>query len=796
VVGVAYWLRAWSWRRIVALGLTAVLAAVVLGFVLLVGLGARRADTAWERSRTKARAEDILLDTPTLQAARDVTRSLRREPGVSAVAAGAYAYLVPEGRLEDFFGGAILPLDRSIFDRFWRPVLTDGRRADPGRVDEAVVNADFVAETGRGVGDQVVLVDQFGLIHQQVTIVGVSVMPVDFTFGAASPLAYPTRAFVRAWADELREAERLGGELVGAVLVRGAEGTEPLRLAGDVVRAAGPGQIRGVTPAGSSSAFVVGTLEFQRNGYLALGVIALAAGGAVVALVLARVARLQPAEVAALRTLGFTRRDRRLAVLVPGLAVALIGAIGAVVLASFLAGLVPTGLAGRVGADRSLSDDWLLLALGGLAGALVFGAIATLVARPSSGTRAAMSTGRQLRLPFLRWPALAVGLRAAGGGRSRAGRTQTLAGVAVVVVAVVGIVAMAAVTASRNFVYEHPSLAGVVYDVDLKVYYDPAGVRIDRARLRASSSITGLATIEVVVPTVDDVGLEAIIVDADRGSFAPPVLEGRRPRAADEVALTPSSAALLDKGIGARLELGGPSRSRRFVITGIVAVPFVGPSSTGEQLLLTSAGRDALGLEPTAFALVMDARDSAAVDAVRAPNDDIEACTSKLLPILGVERLPGARAQGLPPCAPRLDERVSNLRELGAVPALLTAFLVVLGIVGLAVLLGGAVRRTGHDLAVLRALGFTRRQVGTAALVQGAAITVVGAVLALPLGIALGRWMWRLTIEDLGLVEHIVVPGAAVAGVVLLAVALGLLISSIPAARIARESVASHLRVE
>ena len=308
-------------------------------------------------------------------------------------------------------------------------------------------------------------------------------------------------------------------------------------------------------------------------------------------------------------------------------------------------------------------------------------------------------------------------------------------------------------------------------------------VRSDRARLLASSSITALATIDVVVPTVDDVGLEAIVVNDHRGSIEQPVLDGRRPGAPDEVALTPKSVALLDKGIGDRLELGGPSRTRSFVITGVVAVPFVAPSANGEQLLLTPAGRDALGLEPTAFALVMDVRDSEAVDAVRAPNDDIHACTSKLLPILGVERLPGARATGIVPCSPRLDPRAANLRELGAVPTLVTAFLVVLGVAGLAFLLGGSVRRTGHDLAVLRALGFTRRQVGTAALVQGAAVTVVGAVLALPLGIALGRWIWRLTIADLGLVEHIVVPGAVLAGVALLAVAVGLVVSSIPAAR-------------
>ena len=228
-----------------------------------------------------------------------------------------------------------------------------------------------MAETGRSVGDQVVLVDPFGLIRQPVTIVGVGVQPIDFTSGLGSPLAYLTSAFVDEWAVELRESERRGGtdSFSGAVLVRSAPGSDPLRLAGELVRTAEPGQVRGVNTAPSGSALVVGTLEFQRNGYLALAVAALAAGAVVVALVLARVARLAPAEVVAVRTLGFTRRDRRLAALLPGLAVALVGALGAIGLASTLEGLVPTGLAGSVGADRSLGDDWGLLVLGGLGGA-------------------------------------------------------------------------------------------------------------------------------------------------------------------------------------------------------------------------------------------------------------------------------------------------------------------------------------------------------------------------------------------------------------------------------------------
>ena len=799
VRAVVYWLRAWSLRRGVALALVAVVAAVALGFVLLAALGARRADTAWEDLRSQARDTDVLLDAASVREARALTRDLRRVDGVAGTATTAYAYLVPKGRLEDFYGGAILPLDRRALDAVWRPVPTSGRRADPRRVDEVVVNENFVAASGRGLGDEVVLVDPFGLVRQEVRIVGVSVMPVDFTFGAGAPLAFPTPAFARRWQPELLEVEQRGGTdvLGAAVMVRGEPGTDSEELARALVRAAGARRIVAVNTVGSSSQLVVDTLEFQRNGYLALAIAAAVAGGGVLALLLARAVRLRAAEVTSLRAIGFSRRDQRRAMLGPGLLVAATGTIGAAVLVAALAGLVPTGLASQVAADRALGDDWMFVVLGALAGGAVLAGIAALVSRPSAAPVGRDRAGRVAPLRLLRWPSLAVGLRGAAGGRSRVGRAQALAGVVVVAVAVLGITAVGIVTASRSYLYDHPRLSGIVYDVDVSTYTDAALVARDRERLLASSAVTSLATIDVVAPRVDGIGIEAIVVAPQRGAaIGLPVLEGRLPSGRNEVAVTPAFLARRGKQIGDRLQIAGRSTARPFVITGTVVVPFVGASAAGEQMLMTQGGRRELALDPEGFALAVDVSDPDAVRAVSAPNDDIQACTAKLLPLLGVERLPGATAQGIGPCVTRLDQRAANLRELGAVPTLLVVFLACLGIAGIVYALGSSVRRTRHDLAVLRALGFTRPQVVTAALVQGGTVALVGAVLAVPLGVALGRAVWRATIDDIGLVERIVVPTVAVGGVVAAAVITGLLVSATPALWVARRSVTGQLRVE
>jgi hypothetical protein len=799
VDGVRYWLRCWQARRIVDLVVVAALAAGALGFVMLAALGARRADTAWDRLRAQTRSEDVLLDTATIAAAENLTTELRDVPGVDRVAAAAYSYIVPKGRVEDFYGGVILALGPGLLEDMLRPVLTTGRLPSPKRADEVVANRSFLEASGRVVGDRVELVDPLGLIDQEVTIVGAGVLPVDFTFGAAAPLAYMTPAFAQRWGRELHELEASGGSdlLTASAVFTGERGVDDDDLAARLVREARPGQVVGVNTVSSSDALVTDTLEFQRNGYIALTVAAAAASLAVLALLLARATRLRSEEVTALRALGFSTRDQRLAVLAPGLFVAAAGSLGATIVAVGLEDLVPTGLADLVGAGLPLADDWVLVALAAIATALALGALAALVASRSTKPARMAGQGREPRLRLLRWPALAVGLRAAFGGNSPNGRSRALAAISAVTIAVLGIGAVAVVLSSRSNLYDDPSLSGHFEDVAISTYSDPAPAREDRARLLASDSITALATLEVVIADIGGVGVEAIVVNVDKGAFGPPVLEGRLPVGDDEVALSSAFLRRQGKDIGDELEVGGPSGARAFRITGTAVFPFAGTRAIGEQLLLTAAGRDALGLEPYETLLVMDVRDADAAHAVRAPNDELEACsTMQLLPLLGVERLPGARTEGIGPCVTRIDQRVANLRELGAVPGVLIGFLAVLGVAGLTYLLGASIRHTGRDLVVLRALGFTRRQALAAVLVHGTSIGLLGALLALPLGIALGRLVWRLTIDDIGLVNRPVVSIAALAGVVVAAALTALLVSALPGARIAFRPAGRQLRVE
>jgi ABC-type lipoprotein release transport system permease subunit len=82
-----------------------------------------------------------------------------------------------------------------------------------------------------------------------------------------------------------------------------------------------------------------------------------------------------------------------------------------------------------------------------------------------------------------------------------------------------------------------------------------------------------------------------------------------------------------------------------------------------------------------------------------------------------------------------------------------------------------SVRRRRRDLAILKALGFLRSQVAATIAWQATTFAVIALGLGIPLGLAAGRWAWRLTASQLGVASVGVVPlpaiMAAAAGTVL-----------------------------
>ena len=139
---------------------------------------------------------------------------------------------------------------------------------------------------------------------------------------------------------------------------------------------------------------------------------------------------------------------------------------------------------------------------------------------------------------------------------------------------------------------------------------------------------------------------------------------------------------------------------------------------------------------------------------------------------------------------------ILNFGRVEATPYLLGGILAVLSTATLAYLLVTAIRRRRRELAVLKTLGFVRGQVRAAVGWQATTLILVALVIAVPLGLAAGRWIWSVFADELGIVNEPQLPFLAVVILVPAAVVVANLVAALPAAIAARTRPAQVLRTE
>jgi putative ABC transport system permease protein len=106
---------------------------------------------------------------------------------------------------------------------------------------------------------------------------------------------------------------------------------------------------------------------------------------------------------------------------------------------------------------------------------------------------------------------------------------------------------------------------------------------------------------------------------------------------------------------------------------------------------------------------------------------------------------------------------VNNYARITATPLILAGVLALLAAATVAHLLVTSIQRRRRDLAVLRALGFFRRQVSAAVACQATIVVTLALLVGLPLGIAAGRGAWIYFATRLGVAADPHVPlGAAI----------------------------------
>jgi ABC-type lipoprotein release transport system permease subunit len=815
-----------SWRRLSA-GYVALLLIVGLGGGLALGsvAAARRTSSSFSAFLASTNPSDVTIEPAgggpiDLAKDRRITQAIGRFPHVrhveSYVAIGA-SYTIGSHTIQDFSSSVILvgSVDGLLFnqDRF---TVTEGRHANPNDPHQVMVTETAAQALGVHVGESM----------------EVSLSP---PVGPAAPRPYPVT--VVGIGDLNREVvqdqiERFPTYVVATpALTRTNFSNSALTYFG-VQLDGGAADVPQVERDWSATQryftdFQVSSQTTQeadqsiRPEALALGAFGCIAGLTTLLVAIEEIARQR-------RLRGEDRRIMRSLGASPAVTTTdgLIGTIGSIVLGGVLAAglavalspLSPIGPARSVYPGRGFAADWTVLALGGLALIVLLVLAAVVGAALSAPHRYGVSRERPVRSAVAeavsRWglPASTViGARfalGAGRGRSAGSGRWVLVG---------AVTALLVVTATLTFGHSlqnlvgQPSLYGWNWDyaVQSSDGYGPvpqATVRaVQRHDHRVITSGVWFASFELD-------GMEVPTLVANPGApVAPPVVAGHGLAGKNQIVLGAATMAQLHKQLGDTVAMryvpAFPRRAIMLKIVGVATMPAIGiaeglHSSMGIGAVVPADnGQFTEQFGPQAYpgcngpnmVFLRSQGATGPAAAQRAAQQLASSASQVLAKEPSNSNCGGYQASVL---AVQRPAQIVNYRSMGLTPVLLAIALAAGATVALGLTLVASVRRRRRELAILKAIGFTPRQLQLSVLSQAAIVAVVGILVGVPLGAAFGRWLWTLFANQIGAVPYPVVPiwSVVLASFVALALAVGL--SAIPGRIAARTPAVTALSAE
>ncbi len=480
----------------------------------------------------------------------------------------------------------------------------------------------------------------------------------------------------------------------------------------------------------------------------------------------------------------------------------LVGCVVAVVVAVALSPLFPLGPVRPV-YPLGLAVDATVLGLGFIALVIVLSGVVLLEAyrldphvrsrvgpeirRPSATTRLATSSG----LPV----AAVTGVRFAiePGDRDPVPVRSAMLGATLAVVVVLSTVVFGA---SLNNLVTHPSLYGWNWDYALLSGFsgdEDLPAQQTSSLLAHDRFVTAASGVYFSNATVDGQTFPAIGASPN-APVAPPLLSGHGLEAPNQIVLGPATIATLKKHLGNTVDVatGRKGGSVRLKIVGTATMPaIIGPGmgigAIIDYKLIPASIRNTQGSAvpgPNAYFIRTDGPPT---QALRSLNRIVQTVNSPSSPSPGSA---GGVVKVLRP------EEIVNSHSIVAIPAVLGASLAVGATLALGTTLVASVRRRRRDLAVLKTLGLSRRQLGTIIAWQSSVTVAIGTVIGVPLGIILGHVLWNSFAEAIHAVPVTTVPPPYVAAIAVGAVVLANVVAAVPARLAARTPTASLLRSE
>lgn len=836
LLGLSQLRRRWrSW-----LGL-AVLIGLAGGVVVGAAAGARRTSSAYDRLLEQANPFDVALglqcpdevDQPGCSALAQ--RWIRDIVALPQVADGGLAMnflapvldhdgfsIQPQTETHDTSGeppGQICFTGSGEVDVFGSPDgrigteinrhrFVSGRAANPARADEVVISVATAKRAGIEVGDplRIVPVDACGDVAPaewpppfDVTVVGLHVAP-----GEVQPETGRYLQTVTVTPPLLAELAKQIDLRQWAAAVRLREGVAPQDLV-DAVKAAGIQAELVLSQAENTDNVHRGL----RPDALSLWLLALL-GGLTALVVLSQAITRQvwagADEIPVLRAIGFTARDLALAGGVEGAATGIVAGTVTAVLAVACSPFTPIGRARLAEPHPGVRVDALVVAAGATAAVLITLVVVIAVSnwvaasgrvaqrqRPQPSLVAA-ALGR-LGMP----PSASAGARMAltrSGGRRPVPVRSGLTAMAVGLAALIGSLTF---SADLEHLLANPRLVGWNWDLAFlgqidstepdSASVDSVEKLIERARGMEGVARAGYATFYPgEVPLIEELPeVWPLSFSTGPRSINPTVVSGRAPAGPEELLLTPSLLERLDLAVGDRLDVQGTAldatgvpapRKSSVMVVGSGVFP-IGDGNFEQVAALTFEGLRRLAPDVQPQLVLIDFADGA--DRAR---------TTKALAALGL-RGP-LQSEGLDvPALVDLD-----VRQADSVPRLFGALMAVLSVGVLIHLVLTGVRARRHELATLRSLGFTRRQVRAAVAWQATILTAVPFAVAALIGAAAGRAVWLAYAERLSVAPATVLAWQPVLGFLVQFLMAANVVGLIAARTATRYQAAAALRTE
>jgi ABC-type antimicrobial peptide transport system permease subunit len=804
-----------------------VLAVLIGGFggvVLGVAAGARRTATAYPRFIEASRGSDALVGAYRY-GADDYYRALDRDPAVAEFGKLASLPIFPlgrDGQPQQIAGNVVTPVDGKLHYTIDRPRILAGRLPRADRPNEALVNevaADrFHAHVGSRIPMALMRYDETNPEGEPLSVTPIGDVVV-VGIGRFTSEVVPTEKFdvveIVLMGPATWRAYGRGATLNwDGVYVRLQPGTS---VAAFSARAKALAQEHAEAVGGD----VLISDNVDRDRHVnrairpqaaALGLFAGMAGLAgffVLGQALSRQLGDDATEVPILRTLGMTRAQLVRLTLLRTALIAGAGAALAVGVAIALSPLFPVGVARQAEAHTGVEVNLGLLAAGAAAILVLLVARAAVPAWRLAGVAAgvqgtaALDAGRSStlarRVGSTSLPATASsGIRMAlepGRGRTAVPVRATLVG------AVVGLGAVAATMVfgtNLDRVVATPHLYGRTFDLMADGSFGPMPRQPVEKIVRTHPSITGWSGGFYADATVAGRAVPAVGID---GPLRPVVVEGRAPRTDDEVVLGTLTLKQIHARLGQRVDVALGAASRSMLVVGRGVFPAFGrgtfaQTGLGEGALMTGdavqppddpdSGMPPAGTWFNFYLFDMKPGTAAA---------EVAAIKRELTPLC-----PGDQncriLSGDEVAAEARPAEIATLGKVRWTPVVLAGLLAALAVATVGLTLVTSIRRRRRDFALLKTMGFRRRQVSATVAWQATTFAAAAAIVGIPAGVALGRVLWLALADQLGIVPSVATPAVALVVAVPVTILLANALAVIPGWLAGRVRPAVALRAE